>query len=687
MLGRPGGGLGFQPTTTDEPTIQAESPALAEERMRAAMQAEGSFDAIPTVERPAIDPKFHDSVTIERPALVDSLAETQRNDPAAPANQPAGKPAGKQQNDDLEDRRTGAWAAQGEVNLRQSSPTGQVGPTGGLAKGVPTEDVAFGANKIKPIKGEFEDGRFVPTDRGGDDDWEPARSSRVGLWIAIISVVVIAGGAAAVYMVMTGKKGGEQAATIASDAAAIVEAAPADATPKEAPPDVKPTAEAILAKAVVELRGDTVAGLELALAEVDGIGEPDAAALVAGSRLRAALAQHSLDQASASTDPSQQKELQKDARRRGAKARDLADKALKLEKNMPAALVARADAQRILGRSRSEVDRMLSRAIKAADDDNEALYVRALLRERDNRPREARKELEKILSTQAGDVRATYRMALLDFEDKNYDEAKKGAEAVIAAESEHAGAKSLVERVAAATAVVTSDPLPPEDSGNNSGNDSGKTGAGGIDSYDRLLAKADKLAESGRCSQATSVYGKALDVNPSGVAALTGLGYCHVDARNFHSAQAKFRAALGISPRYQDALWGVAEAYQQQGLKQQAIASYKKFAAEHPGSKRAERAKRQIENLGGSVVDKPEGGDTPKPGGDEPKPGGDEPKPGGGDEPKPGGDEPKPGGDTPKPGGDTPKPGGDTPKPGGDTPPSDPPPKPPDPAPAPDPSE
>jgi tetratricopeptide (TPR) repeat protein len=149
--------------------------------------------------------------------------------------------------------------------------------------------------------------------------------------------------------------------------------------------------------------------------------------------------------------------------------------------------------------------------------------------------------------------------------------------------------------------------------------------AGGDSSYEGLLKRADKLAEGGNCRAASTIYERALDKNPAGVAALTGLGYCHLDGKDYGRAFAKFRAALGVSPRYQAALWGMAETYQQQGDTANAIETYKRFLREYPASPRASAARRQIERLGGSVEGsgkepgKEQGGTEPPPA-DEPPP-------------------------------------------------------------------
>ena len=85
------------------------------------------------------------------------------------------------------------------------------------------------------------------------------------------------------------------------------------------------------------------------------------------------------------------------------------------------------------------------------------------------------------------------------------------------------------------------------------------------------------------------------------------MGYCFVDQKQFASAQSKFRTALRFSPRYEPALYGIAEAYHQQGRKDDAIAeAFKAYLAVFPGTPKAIKA---LERLG--VTDAGGGGATP----------------------------------------------------------------------------
>jgi tetratricopeptide (TPR) repeat protein len=98
------------------------------------------------------------------------------------------------------------------------------------------------------------------------------------------------------------------------------------------------------------------------------------------------------------------------------------------------------------------------------------------------------------------------------------------------------------------------------------------------------------------------LYAKALELKPNGVEALAGLGYCQIDAKQFSSAFSKFRAALAVSPKYEPALRGIAETYQQQGRKEQAIEAYRHYLEIYPESV---AAKKQLERLGADAQASP----------------------------------------------------------------------------------
>jgi tetratricopeptide (TPR) repeat protein len=110
------------------------------------------------------------------------------------------------------------------------------------------------------------------------------------------------------------------------------------------------------------------------------------------------------------------------------------------------------------------------------------------------------------------------------------------------------------------------------------------------------------------CTKALEIYAKALEQKPNGVEALTGMGYCHIDAKQFASAFSKFRAALAVSPRFEPALWGVAEAYVQQGRKEEAVAAAKAYLEVYPG---VAKATKLLERLGDGGAPTPPTPPTP----------------------------------------------------------------------------
>ncbi|MEM9487505.1 MAG: tetratricopeptide repeat protein, partial [Myxococcota bacterium] len=370
-------------------------------------------------------------------------------------------------------------------------------------------------------------------------------------------------------------------------------------------------------RAALDRAGEELSAALAALPAADS-GDPatDPAVMITRARIHTALAQHLLDRAAAAeaagADKAERNKLERQAKQRVLDALTLAKKALKQSADDTASLVVMADVARLQGKRARDVERYLKRALRQKADNRDALLVRALLDVRDDRLRQARAALTELAASAGdlsagGDARPLYRLALLDEADKAYEDARRRADELAGAVPGHSGAAALIARITEATAVDTSDPLPPQEDGTEGGDDSGGdkdegSGSKGGDSFDALVERAHRKAENGSCSEAMALYERALDINPTSVSALTGMGYCHVDSRQFSSAHDKFKAALAVSPRYQDALWGIAEAYQQQGLKAQAIAAFQRFLDEHPTSSRAAGARRQIERLGGSVA-------------------------------------------------------------------------------------
>ncbi|MEO8704180.1 MAG: tetratricopeptide repeat protein [Kofleriaceae bacterium] len=107
--------------------------------------------------------------------------------------------------------------------------------------------------------------------------------------------------------------------------------------------------------------------------------------------------------------------------------------------------------------------------------------------------------------------------------------------------------------------------------------------------YDQLLSKANSTADT-NCGAAETWFAKALAKKPNGLEALVGSGMCYVEAKKFASAHSRFRSALAVNPRYEGALWGVAEAYRLQGKTDDAISAYRQYLDAYPSSYRGKAA-------------------------------------------------------------------------------------------------
>ncbi len=500
-------------------------------------------------------------------------------------------------------RTTGGWAAAPSLRL-DSESDGAKGPTGGLAKGVPTTEAAFaaGAKTLKaPTADDIMPAQFEAIDAFDDDDITDFGSPRggAGKWIVLFSLLLIGGAAGAVYFFVF--KGGDKVDQQGALAAGAADAGVKTPTPTPTPtPPEKVNPEEVLTASYGDLAADTALAVGAAGKRLEKLGsdEPAMAARIAAARARVltAKAQHALD-AGGEGAASEAKKIA------GAAAQLCAD-ALAKQSDSADAKVAMADALRLKGSRTADVERHLKQVLQGDPRHREALYVRAMLRARDGKHKDARALLTQ-LSKDGTDVRPIHQLARMDFADKKYEIAEARVDRVLGMQSTHAGARSLKEAIAEATAVVRTDPMPPEvNKGGSKGGGSKGGGRRGGGSYDGLLSRADKLAESGKCSRAMDTYRRALDANPGGVGALVGMGYCHIDAKQFASAHAKFRAALGISSRHHGALIGIAEAYRYQGLKKQAIEAYQRYLEIHPSGRRAPMARKQLERLGGSTTPK-----------------------------------------------------------------------------------
>jgi len=405
----------------------------------------------------------------------------------------------------------------------------------------------------------------------------------------------------------------------AIDAASAVVVAPAvDAA---APPSSS------LDAARGELAADVEPRLRTQIQALEPAADPASQALRA--HLIGQLAQDLLDRASLLADKAAADSLRAESKQLALDASTAAQRALKAAGDDPGANLAMADVLRLQGKPARDVSRYLDTARAKADKlwARDLALADGLVLARDGKLDDASAVFSSIDQgdgklESSGDVRARFHLALALTALNKPADARPLVDTVLAAQPEHAGAKALVAKLE--TVVAKTDPLPPEEGARPpaGGTKPGPAASpsppgpatpaprpaadsgGGGDSYDRLLARANAIADTS-CTRAMELYAKALEQKPNGVEALTGMGYCHIDAKQFASAFSKFRAALAVSPRYEPALRGVGEAYQQQGRKEQAIEAYHAYLEVYPDSP---GVKKQLERLGDGAS-----GGTPPP--------------------------------------------------------------------------
>ena len=407
-------------------------------------------------------------------------------------------------------------------------------------------------------------------------------------WTAVAVITVVA--AVAVYWFGFRDRGQPRDAAIARPR--VVDRAQAPPEPMLIDAAVTPSA----AEAVAMARNAILAGDEAALRDARlHLGEQPGATsdpelLATRSRVAAALAQVILDRAT-TAGKTDAKDREVDTLTAEAVAR--ADQGLALATRDPTLTVARANGLRLNGAPTSEVRKLLG---VHGGDPIEVALVRAALYERDGDLRRARRTAEEVVADAdaAGDPRPRFRIALARFRANELSEAESALGHLLEERPNHAGGKALKAAIAAARErqrtqpVVAVTPQPPRD-----------------DTFVAMVHEAEQKADDGDCTGALAIYRRARALKPSSITVLNGMGYCYIDGRRFASAHASFNEALSISRNNADSLVGIAEAYTQQGLEDQAIRVYQRLLATKPGGTYGKIARRQIKELGGVIPPPP----------------------------------------------------------------------------------
>ena len=115
--------------------------------------------------------------------------------------------------------------------------------------------------------------------------------------------------------------------------------------------------------------------------------------------------------------------------------------------------------------------------------------------------------------------------------------------------------------------------------------------------FDGYMAQGDRLRDRNRPQAALSSYDKAVGLEPERAEPYAGRGLALLDMGSPGQAEADFKRALELNPRYGVALMGLAETYRTQGRKAEAIRYYERYLDVLPNGPEAAVARSAIERL------------------------------------------------------------------------------------------
>jgi predicted Zn finger-like uncharacterized protein len=408
----------------------------------------------------------------------------------------------------------------------------------------------------------------------------------------------------------------------------------------------KPKSDAAYQAARQEFLGDTDDGFRHAaqqLEQAHGADADDALVLAALAEARATFAWYLREDAAAldgggAASQAAARTLRKEAQAHVDEAKKSAADALALAPDAPEVNRAMADYLRVDSAPAPEVERYLKRALDKSPSDGESVYVAGALLVRENKPEEARVKLEQAVqlaaaTPQHGLLRAEFLLAKLSLAAGKRDDARKWLQQILAASPQHERARLLLastEAVDAGVAKASPDMAPakvavaPPADGKTPPADGKTPPADGktppkVDApdatmgYDKLVERADRLSENGRSDAARKFYEKAIEIKPSGVEAITGLGYCDLDKERYMAAIDNFKRALNYSSSYGEAIIGIAEAYKIRGDKSHAVEYYKRYLKAQPGGPKAAMAQKNLRDLEPPASEGKPNDDTEKP--------------------------------------------------------------------------
>ncbi len=117
--------------------------------------------------------------------------------------------------------------------------------------------------------------------------------------------------------------------------------------------------------------------------------------------------------------------------------------------------------------------------------------------------------------------------------------------------------------------------------------------------FDQLLAEAERLRARDRSEAALALFARAAELKPNRVEPQSGGGFALLDLGKAAEAEATFRGALQVNPRYGPAMIGMAEASRTLGKKEQAVEYYEKYLEAFPEGSEAKMARGAVARLKG----------------------------------------------------------------------------------------
>ena len=314
-------------------------------------------------------------------------------------------------------------------------------------------------------------------------------------------------------------------------------------------------------------------------------------------------AAHDVEQTGA-TGATAARTMRTEAKAHLERARRVLEEQRAADTSVPLAL-AFADLSRAEGAPFDAVDRHLQRARMDVGAESRGGSLLALvegeLALRDGRAAEAQAhfaESARLAHDEGQDLaRAHFRMAQLAATEGRADDEQRACDELLRVSPQHDRGRVLCTKpvaVDAAVAIAIAAPSDPDASVKP-----GPVAAtpSQANDYRTLVQQGEHLAETSRSQQARKLFERALELDPRGIGALVGLGYCDLDAERYMNAVDRFNAALAIQPDSGDALLGLAESYKVRGRTAQALEFYKKYLAAHPSGPKAGMAQQNLREL------------------------------------------------------------------------------------------